>query len=77
MESAAVIDEIIHEITIMFGSVNAKYSPAINPNSDTIASCMPNIIGDFESNLFFIRLFCGFLRFFTPGIKSAYIFVDN
>lgn len=51
MESDAVIDDIIHEIIIMFVSVNAKKSPAIKPVSDTNASCIPNIIDDLESNL--------------------------
>ena len=52
MESDAVIEDIIHEITIIFVSVNAKKSPAIRPVNETIASCMPKMIADLVSNFF-------------------------
>jgi hypothetical protein len=44
MDSDAVIDDIMHDKTIMFESVNAKLNPTINPVKDTIASCIPRII---------------------------------
>jgi hypothetical protein len=51
MDKLAEIDEITHEITMIFVSVNAKNNPAIKPVSDTIASCIPKIIALLYSDI--------------------------
>ena len=71
MDNDAVIDDIIHEITIIFVSVNAKKSPAIRPVKDTMASCMPKIIADLESNFFTMCKKYHIYSAYSAGKKST------
>ena len=70
MDNDAVIDEIIHEIMMMFVSVNAKNSPAISPVKDTSASCIPSIIDDLESNVFAIAIKIAYIYCILPQAKN-------
>lgn len=75
MDNDAVIDEIIHEIMMMFVSVNAKNSPAISPVKDTSASCIPSIIDDLESNVFAIAIKIAYIYCILPQAKNLNLFM--